>query len=111
MIANNKGTCYVYRPQDSIKFDEAKDDDEPQSPSLKSSASRDKNVERKEIWIGDQQYVQTNKFQAHNTYCLKCKLSPDNQFLATTSSGCNHTLTLTFFILFLLFVCLFVSFC
>eukprot|EP00936_MAST-01D_sp_MAST-1D-sp1_P000791 g791.t1 len=50
VAANNKGTCFVWRPKSS------------------------------------KEYVPIRKFQAHDTYVLRCRLSPDVSCLATAAA-------------------------
>ena len=93
IVANNKGTCYVYEPSHQISKGNQTNENENESKTntnandnasnnndgvtiVQSNAPADKNG----------MYYLTHKIAAHDTYCLKCLLSPDCKFLATSSS-------------------------
>mmetsp|Transcript_67015 Transcript_67015/g.60130 ORF Transcript_67015/g.60130 Transcript_67015/m.60130 type:complete len:390 (-) Transcript_67015:17-1186(-) len=98
IAANNRGTCYVYKPTTLLNNNNNNNNDE-QKVSIPSSSS--KNLINGNDNNGMQQhlvtthnsradkngmYTLTHKISAHDTYCLKCLLSPDSRYLATCSS-------------------------
>ena len=114
IVSNNKGTCYVYEPSHQInknereKKEKEKDKDKDKGKDKEREKGRDSNnnnssnnnssenesktnsnvtiVQGSTSADKNGMYYLTHKIAAHDTYCLKCLLSPDCKYLATSSS-------------------------
>ena len=91
IAANNRGICYVYKPTTSLN--------ESSNGGGSGSLNESKNNLNDSLLITKHlvtthnsradkngMYTLTHKISAHDTYCLKCLLSPDSRYLATCSS-------------------------
>eukprot|EP01084_Bolivina_argentea_P134989 237944_1 len=86
IAANNRGTCYVYKPTNHDEYKSS-------TSLLLDQQGANKNYDMKHMVTTHNSradkngmYTLTNKISAHETYCLKCLLSPDSRYLATSSS-------------------------
>ena len=94
IAANNRGTCYVYKPTTILSTnEEQKISLTMPSTSSKNLINADSNgIQQHLVTTHNSRadkngmYTLTHKISAHSTYCLKCLLSPDSRYLATCSS-------------------------
>ena len=90
IAANNRGTCYIYKPSKKLNGDN--DEYKSNATSTTKGGPNIKHLVTTHNSRADKNgmYTLTHKIQAHDTYCLKALLSPDSRYLATCSA--DHTI-------------------
>lgn len=107
VAANNKGTCYVWRlssapsPMSNPSVSQQMQQQHEAEGAGEHEAARAQNGGQQQLQVDpietQEEHTTTmfeplHKLQAHDGYILKCLISPDVSFLATTSS--DHTVKL-----------------
>eukprot|EP00484_Ammonia_sp_Unknown_P022600 CAMPEP_0197024122 /NCGR_PEP_ID=MMETSP1384-20130603/4764_1 /TAXON_ID=29189 /ORGANISM="Ammonia sp." /LENGTH=389 /DNA_ID=CAMNT_0042452463 /DNA_START=37 /DNA_END=1206 /DNA_ORIENTATION=+ len=96
IAANNRGTCYVYKPSTKASANLGGNQDDFKQPSMlnmmNQPSSKNFNDTKHLVTTHNSRadkngmYTLTHKIAAHDVYCLKALLSPDARYLATCSS-------------------------
>merc|ERR1719195_1526259 len=86
IAANNRGTCYVYKPSNASHSGSAAMEEQKVQSDYHGKGSRHLVTTHNARADKQGMYTLTHKISAHDTYCLKCLLSPDARYLATSSS-------------------------